>query len=248
MEKKIVSIESLPDGEQHVALTEQCLEERVNRKVELLYKHYYGSKVTISGDFLVNTKDDEVMSMTLSYRITESPSPVEKYSLEATCYTFFNLNFKTKEDGSVWFHADNTFDMALLMQALASVTIDIDCWFMPIDINKSVKDARAMVHQQELDFLQSAEAEEMEYNLEEETSYVIDEHHVAYSKDGKTLLFAKAEFDEAEYRVPDGVEEIADDAFLWCHIPVRLIVPRTVKRIGFEIFGYNGGQIEIIAE
>ena len=58
-------------------------------------------------------------------------------------------------------------------------------------------------------------------------------------------MFAKAQFEEPEYRVPDGVEEIADFAFAFCLFPVRLLVPRSVKRIGDNLFGIHGGHIEM---
>ena len=247
MEKKIISIEQRPNGEQRDALVEQCLEERVNQKIALLYKHYYDFQIDIRSEFIVNIQDDEVKSMTLTYKVAESPNHVDKYCLETTCYMFFNLNFKTCNDGTVSLHADNMFDMAQLMQALISLSIDMTCWYVPIDINKTVEDARAIVNQNRLEELQITESEEVDMEYDE-TPCIIDEHHVAYSLDGKKLLWARTEFDETEYRVPDGVEEIANDAFLFCHIPVRLIVPHTVKRIGFDVFGYNGGHIEIISE
>jgi hypothetical protein len=90
-----------------------------------------------------------------------------------------------------------------------------------------------------------AEEDEIECDYEEPI-YDLDKYHVAYSKDGKKLLFAKAQFEESVYRVPDGVEEISDYAFLWCQIPVRLLVPRSVKRIGNDIFGVHGGHIEMV--
>ena len=247
MEKKIVSVERIPDGEQHAIITEQVLEARVNEKLAILYKQDYGFLVSVRGEFIVTAKDDEILSMTLSFHITDSPQEVEKYSLATTCYLFFCLNFITHEDGKVSFHADNTFDMALLMQSLSFVNIDVDCWYMPIDINKTVADARNKVRQEELDTLQQTEEEE-ESELFEETPCNVDEHHVAYSLDGKTLLYTKADYYEPEYRVPDGVEVISDFAFAFCPIPIHLSIPPTVRYIGSNIFGYNGGEIEIRQE
>jgi len=73
---------------------------------------------------------------------------------------------------------------------------------------------------------------------------VFDEYDVAYSKDGKKLLFARIEFCEPRYEVPDGVEEIAECAFCCCKTYVELSVPRSVRIIGDCLFG-NGGHIEI---
>lgn len=84
-------------------------------------------------------------------------------------------------------------------------------------------------------------------NDEEDDDYndfTLDEHHVAYSKDGKKLLFACIEFCEPRYEVPDGVEEITECAFCSCNTYVELSIPRSVRIIGDSLFG-NGGHIEI---
>ena len=84
-----------------------------------------------------------------------------------------------------------------------------------------------------------------EIDEDEDDEFTFDEHHVAYSKDGKTLLFIRQEFQEDRYEVPDGVEEIADMAFCWCPTFVELSLPRSIRHIGDNIFGTNGGHIEI---
>jgi hypothetical protein len=45
--------------------------------------------------------------------------------------------------------------------------------------------------------------------------------------------------------VPDGVEEIADFAFCFCKTYVELSIPRSVRIIGDNLFGTEGGHIEI---
>ena len=79
---------------------------------------------------------------------------------------------------------------------------------------------------------------------EEDDDFILDEHQVAYSKDGKKLLFIRSGFHEPRYEVPDGVEEIADLAFCFCKTYVELSIPRSVRIIGDSLFG-NGGHIEI---
>ena len=79
---------------------------------------------------------------------------------------------------------------------------------------------------------------------DDDDDYILDEHHVAYSKDGKKLLFIRSGFHEPRYEVPDGVEEIADFAFCFCKTYVELSIPRSVRIIGDNLFG-NGGHIEI---
>ena len=80
---------------------------------------------------------------------------------------------------------------------------------------------------------------------EEDDDYNLDEHHVAYSKDGKRLLFARIEFHEPRYAVPNGVETIADFAFGVCQTYLTLSVPRSVRYIGDQLFGTEGGHIII---
>lgn len=79
---------------------------------------------------------------------------------------------------------------------------------------------------------------------EEDDDFTLDKHHVAYSKDGKKLLFIREGFHEPRYEVPDGVEEIADFAFISCKTYVELSIPRSVRIIGDSLFG-NGGHIVI---
>ena len=79
---------------------------------------------------------------------------------------------------------------------------------------------------------------------EEDDDFTLDKHQVAYSKDGKKLLFIREGFNDSRYEVPDGVEEIADLAFCFCKTYVELSIPRSVRIIGDSLFG-NGGHIEI---
>jgi hypothetical protein len=80
---------------------------------------------------------------------------------------------------------------------------------------------------------------------DDDDDYILDEHHVAYSKDGKKLLFAKVEFNEPRYEVRDGVEEIDSFIFCGCKTYVVLSIPRSVRIIGDNLFGIEGGHIEI---
>lgn len=75
---------------------------------------------------------------------------------------------------------------------------------------------------------------------EEDEEYTLDEHHVAYSKDGKKLLFTRVEFCETRYEVPDGVEEIADFAFSAINTYLELSIPHSIRRIGDALFGAEG--------
>jgi len=80
---------------------------------------------------------------------------------------------------------------------------------------------------------------------EEDDDFTLDKHQVAYSKDGKKLLFIRERFNDSRYEVPDGVEEIADYAFNFSKTYVELSIPRSVRIIGGNLFGTKGGHIEI---
>ena len=80
-------------------------------------------------------------------------------------------------------------------------------------------------------------------SLSDDDDRVWDDHHVAYSKNGKRLLGAQMGFDEEEYWVKDGVTTICSFAFVTCKKYLKLSIPRSVKIIGTEIFGAAGGFI-----
>lgn len=74
----------------------------------------------------------------------------------------------------------------------------------------------------------------------------IDEHDVVYSMDRKRLLYARYGFTESEYIVPDGTLTICDQAFLFHEGYLVLYLPASIKVIGDDIFGKDGGQIVIL--
>ena len=90
-----------------------------------------------------------------------------------------------------------------------------------------------------------ANRDEETWAFEDEGEYRIDEHGVGYSLDGHRLLFARLEFKDLEYQVPDGVVTICSMAFAICRQFVTLIVPRSVHLIGDFVFGPGGGKIVI---
>ena len=69
---------------------------------------------------------------------------------------------------------------------------------------------------------------------------VYDQHGVGYSRDGKTLRCCRGTFIAPRYEVPDGVQEIADFAFLLCPHFLEVSIPRSVRTIGDCIFGSGG--------
>ena len=73
----------------------------------------------------------------------------------------------------------------------------------------------------------------------------IDEHDVVYTKDRKRLLYARIGLKEAYYEVPDGTLTICDQAFLFHLGYLVLSLPASIKVIGDDIFGKDGGKIII---
>lgn len=73
----------------------------------------------------------------------------------------------------------------------------------------------------------------------------IDEHDVVYTKDRKRLLYARIGLKEAYYEVPDGTLTICDQAFLFHEGYLVLSLPASIKVIGADIFGKDGGKIII---
>lgn len=73
----------------------------------------------------------------------------------------------------------------------------------------------------------------------------IDEHDVVYTKDKKRLLYARIGLKKAYYEVPDGTLTICDQAFLFHVGYLVLSLPASIKVIGDDIFGKDGGKIII---
>jgi hypothetical protein len=71
----------------------------------------------------------------------------------------------------------------------------------------------------------------------------VDENHVAYSKDRKRLLYAPITFRGDEYVVPEGTLTICDQAFLAHEGYLELYLPASIKVIGEDIFGRDGGKM-----
>lgn len=252
MEKKIISIENLSNGDHHIKNIEEALDERVNWKIALLFRHYfnYNSPVSIHEEFIVTIKDGAVISMKLIIRIDNTNLEETIDLLEFASSSFYHLPFEKDNNEKVVFNAKSVYDMARLTQALDFASVWIGYHFEAVDVNMTVEKARAQANLREYNLNNELDENEVDDDIEE--SYDLDEHNVAYSKDGKTLLFAKVNlFSErnheiAEYKVPEGVETISDYAFIWYQIPLRLLIPKSVKHIGDNLFGPEGGYIEIM--
>ncbi len=71
----------------------------------------------------------------------------------------------------------------------------------------------------------------------------IDDKNVVYTMDRKRLLYARIGLEEAYYEVLDGTLTICDQAFIFHKGYLVLSVPASIKVIGDDIFGKNGGKI-----
>ena len=65
------------------------------------------------------------------------------------------------------------------------------------------------------------------------------------TEDGKKLVGCELQFDEERYEVPEGVVTICEGAFGMCQHYLVLSLPRSVRVIGDNIFGKEGGRIII---
>ena len=80
----------------------------------------------------------------------------------------------------------------------------------------------------------------------DEDKVTTDEFGVEYTNEGRRLLVAtRPSLIGKEYRVPDGVLTICDGAFMGTNDYLELSVPRSIKVIGDNIFGKEGGKIVI---
>jgi len=78
-----------------------------------------------------------------------------------------------------------------------------------------------------------------------EIAMFIDDKDVVYTIDRKRLLYARKGFTDNEYFVPEGTLTICDQAFLFHEGYLVLSVPASIKVIGDDIFGKDGGKIII---
>lgn len=73
----------------------------------------------------------------------------------------------------------------------------------------------------------------------------VDEYDVVYTMGRKRLLYARIGFTGSDYVVPNGTLTICDHAFGFHQEYLVLSVPASIKVIGCDIFGTEGGMIEV---
>ena len=232
--KKLVSTQGLLYGHYDDANMSEAINERVNNKLEICY-----NQMSRNGDIHVHSElsydlfDGVVTAITLSYTI-DNPTPQRLSDFRDICHMFYEIEgFIIDNDNPtpcVFFHATDIYDMASLIHALAFYTVSLES-IMRAD------DGSYLKHHSQFDDETLLEDEEDD---EQDDRYYVDKDGVGYSLDGKVLKFCRFDFKESHYEVPDGVEEIECGAFIACRHSLELSIPRSVKIIGDDIFGYGG--------
>ena len=253
MEKMIIDILGQPDGLQNSEEKDAVLHERFDHRLDVMFTQewIYNKKPEINSHFYYSVENGLVTSMTYEFRMHQEKED-DLNNLCIICAVFFDLYFRTdKETERVYFHADNIYDMACLIQSLNVKGFDIGgSLFAVVDKEPNIEEAFIKWKRQEkknYQELMAATAEEEECMDEEVEAFInnIDAFGVRYSLDGKHLVCATLDFDELEYSVPDGVEEICGMAFFGSKHFLHVSIPRSVKRIGHPIFGETGGELVI---
>ena len=235
--KKIISTYGLLSGIFDEPWTGTAIHERIDNKLVYCYKQNSRDDIQVIPSFTYELTDGLVTAIELSYNI-DNPTPQRLEYFRDTCEYFFELHgFAIDSENMsprVYFRATDMFDMASLIHALDFLSVSLERIICVVNPEHTEMNAH----------YEGTPDEEEDQDDEEDDMPIFDEHDVGYSKDGKTLTGCRYTFNDIQYEVPDGVEEIDDFAFLSCRHFVELSIPRSVRVIGDSIFG-NGGQIVI---
>ena len=253
MEKMIIDIQRQPDGLQTSEEKDAVLHERFDYRLDVMFTQEwpYNNKPKINSHFYYSVENGLVTSMTYEFRMKQEKED-DLNNLCIICAVFYDLYFRAdKENERVYFHADNIYDMACLIQSLIVKGFDIaGGLFAVVDKESNIEEAFIKWERQEkknYQELMASVAEEEEWMDDEVDAFInnIDAFGVRYSLDGKHLICATLDFNGLDYCVPDGVEEICGMAFFGSKHFLHVSIPRSVKRIGHPIFGETGGELVI---
>lgn len=252
MEKMIIDIQRQSDGIHNSVEKDAVLHERFDHRLDVMFMQewLYNKKPKINSHFYYFVENGLVTSMTYELKMNQEKED-DLNNLCIICSVFFDLYFRTDiTNEKVYFHADNIYDMACLIQSLIIKGFDLSGSLFAV-VDKELNTDEAIIkweRQEKKNFqdMMTATAEQ-EWWDDEAESYGdnIDAFGVLYSKDGKHLICATLEFNELDYCVPDGVEEICGMAFFGCKHFLHVSIPRSVKRIGHPVFGDTGGELVI---
>ena len=241
--KKIVSTQGMRDGFVSDIYLNAAIRERINHKLEYYYDFQDFTEGTVHVDSALSYElvDGEVKSILLSFMV-DNPTRRRLEDFRVICEWIFEMNGlfvvdENTEHPSVCCKATDIYDMACLIHALEFQSVSLQTIMCAIDDSQSIEDV--------VNSLDDDAIVEDEDNVEEDDEEIVfDKDMVGYSIDGKILKGCHHLFNKIRYEVPDGVEEIADFAFLWCRHFVELSIPRSVRIIGDQLFGVDGGVIK----
>ena len=243
--KKIVSTQGIRYGYMSDIYLNVAIRERINPKLENYYsfQDFTEGNVHVESALSYELVDGVVTAIMLSYAI-DNPTRRRLEDFRVICEWIFELNglFVVDENAEhpcVYCKATDIYDKACLIHALEFHSVSLQTIMCAIDENQSIADV--------VNPLDEIVDEDEDDEEEDDEGIVFDENMVGYSKDGKILKGCHHLFNKVRYEVPDGVEEIADCAFLWCRHFVELSIPRSVRIIGDQLFGIDGGVIKIRA-
>ena len=241
--KRIVSTQGLVDGYVSDLYLNRAIRERINPKLEYYYnfQDFTDGTVHVFSALSYELQDGAVTSIMLSFTI-DNPTRQRLEDFRVICEWIFEMNGlfaidENNEHPCVYCKVTDIYDMACLIHALEFQSVSLRTIMCAIDENQSIEDV--------VNPLDEVIDEEEDEEDEDDEGLVFDDDMVGYSKDGKILKGCHHLFNKIRYNVPDGVEEIADFAFLWCRHFVELSIPRSVRTIGDQLFGIDGGVIII---
>ena len=246
--KKIVSTQGLTEGFFYALDLTKAIQERVDNKLEVFFRQCFGTDISLSSTLSYELHNGEVSAIQLTCSM-DHPSDQKLLWLCDACDNFYCLRGFMVDDiveaTSVVFRAADHFDMALLIHALDYQTVSLEGIISIVDVRTTryprglvIKEWNTPVDEPPVDDDDDDTSEQLD------EPFVFDDKGVAYSVDGKVLRFCRCTFNETCYDVPDGVEEIADFAFLFCRNYLEITIPRSVRIIGDTLFG-KGGRIEV---
>jgi len=247
MEKMIIDLQELPDGVYDSEDKDKLLEESFCKRLNLVLRQQwlppYVPKITAHFEYRV--KDGKVVSMMLEFKMNhQCYKDLEQLDIECSSYLMLDFEIDEKE-GRVYFEADNLYDMGRFIESMSFYSFNIEGGlFAIVDKEPYVKEALIKWKRKEKADFEERMKDSFEWKEEDDDlgDDYIDEYKVRYSKDRKILICAMVGFNRQEYRVPDGVEEICGYSFWESKHYVELSLPRSIKRIGSNVFFDTGGR------
>lgn len=253
MEKMIIDLQDLPEGVYSYEGEFNNLQSPCCERLNAIYQHEWNPafKPNITGRFEYEIKGGRIVSMMLEFKMNhQCHEDLEHLAMDCSCYLALDFELDEKE-GKVYYKANNLLDMGRVLASTRLYAFILDGSVLAVvDEEPDIKEARRKWKgKYDADFKEQLRVAEACDNDKADDELMaddyIDEYKVRYSKDRKRLICAVAGFNSTEYFVPDGVEEICENAF-WIEVGyLTLSVPRSVKCIAGNVFHGIEGNIVI---